>query len=176
MSQYGGRRRQNLPLDLIALRRTALGGDYSAREAAGPSAGLPPDFRLTVGSPPPGTPPPGANIIYFSPEQFEQLLIASWRRGNIIVQPFIANAAAPLVIRPQEKRFYLFIQNQSAVNQISVNFGRDAGALGIVPVDGVILAPNLGYYEPLMVSQDTISVRASGAGTPGVLLYSSMPG
>ena len=165
------RRRQNLPLDLIALRRTATGGAYDAREAIGPNAGLPASLIA-----PPAPKTPAGSQIYFSPEQLEQLLIASWRRGTIIVQPFVATNTGPTQISPAGKRFYLFIQNQSAVATIVVNFGRAAGATGVVPTDGVIIAANFGFYEPLMVSQDAISVRASAAATPGVLLYSTMPG
>jgi hypothetical protein len=170
MTTFRQHSRQNLPLDLIALRHSAVGDQYPAQETIGPSAGLPPSLR------PKEKEQVMASMIYFSPEQLEKLLIASWRRGRIITQPFLAQAVAASLLRPQEPRFYLFIQNQSAVNTLVVNFGRDAGAATIVPVDGVVIAANFGFYEPLMVSQDTISVRASGANTPGVLLYSTIPG
>jgi hypothetical protein len=163
------RPRQNLPLDLVALRRAADGADYSAREAPGPSAGLPPDFQVNQERAASGS------IFNLSSEQLEKLLVGIWRRGNLIIQPFSATNVAPIQIRPQESRFYCFIQNQSGLNQISVNFGRPAGPLGIVPVDGIVIAPNFGFYEPIMVPQDSISVMAAGVNTPGIIIYSNLP-
>jgi hypothetical protein len=158
-----------LPLDLIALRRAAEGAAYSAHEAPGASAGLPPDFRISPERAPAG------DSFNLSTEQLQLLLTGIWRRGNLIVQPFVATNAAPIQIRPQENRFYCFIQNQSGANQISVNFGRPAGALGIVPVDGIVIAANFGFYEPIMVPQDSISVMAAGVNTPGIIIYSNLP-
>lgn len=161
--------RQNLPLDLIALRRNAEGGGYAAPSDIDPLAKLPPNMGMGEGGPLDKT-------FALNWKQLETLLLASWRQGRLIVQPFIATSAAPIIVRPQEPRFYLFIQNQSVVNQLSVNFGRPAGALGIVPVNGIIIAPNFGFYEPLMVPQDEISIIASGVGTPGIVIYSTLPG
>lgn len=155
----------------MSLRRTASGAAYPARESIGPNAGLPAGLK-----PPPIKPGPSGQQFYLTQDQLEALLTAVWKRGNLIVQTFVASNAGPIVLRPQEKRYYFFIQNQSAVNQLSVNFGRAAGPLGIVPVDGIVVAPNFGFYEPLMVPQDAISVMAAGAGTAGVLIYSTVPG
>ena len=107
--------RQNLPLDLVALR-SATGAGSSV--------------------------PAGELYYHLAPDQFDRLLAATWRVGRVIVQTFLATNVAPLVLRPQESRYYLFIQNQSALASMVVNFGTPAGAFGIVPTNGIIIPPN----------------------------------
>ena len=167
--------RQNLPLDLIALRRSSRGAGYAAPQPGGASAGMMPVINEQSLGPQaaPGS-AEGDPTFALTAEQFRLLLQGIWRRGRLIVQPFLATNVAPLVLRPQEPRYYCFIQNQSLVNQLAVNFGRPAGFPGIVPVDGIIIPPNFGFYEPLMVPQDEISVTASGINTPGILIYSNL--
>lgn len=138
------RPRQNLPLDLMALR-----AEGRANPLAIPS-GLPPDIDTLLAL----------------------LAPLFWKRARLIVQPFLAtNVGEPVQIRPQESRTYFFIQNQSGATQMVVNFGRPGSGLAGVPVDGVILGAGLGFYEPIAVPQDAIYVGAAAAGTPGVIVY-----
>lgn len=106
------------------------------------------------------------------PWQFKQLLDALWRRADVFMQPFLAGTV-PLLLRPTEKRQYLFIQNQSAANQFTLGINQAPDPPTAVPANGLIIPINLGFYEPLIVPQGEIWVVAAVANTPGVLLYSA---
>lgn len=137
-----------VPLDLIALR--------SAR----PSGPVVPQLDG------------GVAPVQLTLEQLTELLRAIWRKGELIVQPFLAsNVGNPVQIRPAESRSYVMVQNQSGANQIFVNFGRPPGVAGGTPIDAFILGANLGFYEPICVPQNEIYVSAAAAATPGVLVW-----
>lgn len=139
----------NLPLDLIALRAAHQPRDITQpREVE--VAGVP--LRL-------------------SEDQFQRLLDAVFRRANIVMQTFLATNAAPIQLRPQEKRSYLFIQNQSVANNMVLKTGASPSAFGTVPADGIIVPANLGFYEPIQVPQDSLWIIAAAAATPGLLIY-----
>jgi hypothetical protein len=137
-----------VPLDLVSLRSARESGPYAPGEQ------------------------PGTRIVQLTIEQLTELLRAIWKRGELIVTPFLAtNAGNPQLIRPAEGRSYCMIQNQSGGAQIFVNFGRPPGPVAGAPIDAFILGANLGFYEPIMVPQNEIYVSASAAATPGVLVW-----
>lgn len=129
-----------------------------------PPMGIPERAQITAGPSESDTPLP--------PWQFSQLLDALWRRNNVFMQPFLAGAV-PILLRPAEKRQYLFIQNQSAANQFTIGINQAPDPPAAVPANGLIIPINLGFYEPLVVPQGEIWVVAAAANTPGVLLYSA---
>lgn len=92
-------------------------------------------------------------------------------RGELITTPFVGTLA-PQLLRNGERRSYVFLQNQSAANQLVFGFGAQPGPAGATPVAGLVVAPNFGFYEMLVfVTQQPIWVVASAAPTPGVMLH-----
>lgn len=112
-----------------------------------------------------------AAVVAWQAEQFQTLLDAFFRPGDLLQQPFIVGLA-PIRLRPAEPRRYMFIQNQSAVNQLVLGLGKPPGAAGLLPVDGLIIFPNGGFYEPSVVPQKELWVVGSAANTIGMLIYS----
>ena len=93
-------------------------------------------------------------------------------RGELLVTPFVATNVNPIKVRDGETRSYLFIQNQAAINQMVVGFGQPPGPAGGIPVNGLIIQPNMGFYEMLVfVTQQPIWILGSAAATPGVILH-----
>lgn len=106
-------------------------------------------------------------------EQFNEMIRALRNRGDLQQIPFTAQVQAAK-LREGETRDYVFIQNQDGANQLIVGFGNPPGIAGTVPVNGLIIPPNLGFYEPLVVPQNDIWVIASAANTPGLLLIATV--
>lgn len=108
----------------------------------------------------------------FNGDVFALLLRTLWKKTKVLTLPFVATNAAPINILPEQpERCYFFIQNQSGVNQLVVNFGAPAGATGLIPVNGVILQPLPGFYEPIAVPTNEVWVSASAGSTPGIVVY-----
>lgn len=83
-----------------------------------------------------------------------------------LTQPFVQGVAVT-VIRPQEDRRYLFIQNNHATNTLFVGFGFAPSA-----VNSLTIGPG-GFYEPLWVPQNEIQFASNLAGTNGTILYAN---
>ncbi len=114
--------------------------------------------------------PPSQSVAGLTVEQLAALLDSIWRRGNLVVKPFMAQLVSTGPILTAEYRSYFFLQNQSGAQQLFLNFGRAPGTAN-TPQDGVIIGANLGAYEPICVPQDDIYVTASANNTPGVIVY-----
>lgn len=122
---------------------------------------------------PPGIDPATLQIIrsYMDPDQFDILIRAQYKQGSLITVPFSvgAIAPAPLQLLPkQENRNYLFILNTSAANRLFIGFGYAPNAN-----TGIIIELNLGFYEPNVVPNQEIWALGAGAGTTGILIYST---
>lgn len=108
----------------------------------------------------------------FDGDAFSTLLRTLWKKAKVLTQPFVATNAGPIQLLPEQSdRCYFFIQNQSGVNQIVVNFGAPAGATGLIPVNGVVIQPLPGFYEPIAIPSNEVWVSASAANTPGIIVY-----
>lgn len=89
--------------------------------------------------------------------------------GTLFQLPFTAGLQA-IQLRPQERRGYLFIQNQSVLNQLIVGFGRAPNAG--TPNDGLLLPIFPSFIEfDKYVPDNTIYVIGTGAGTTGIVLF-----
>lgn len=96
-----------------------------------------------------------------------ELLKAVYRKADFSPVNFNATNAASLLLRTQEERTYLLIQNLSA-NDFYVGIGYQP-----TPTTGVLL-PAGAVYEPFQVPQNDIWVLGSvAAAQTGVLLYSN---
>lgn len=108
------------------------------------------------------------------PDQYLALLRSIYRKVDILTKPLIATNAGAISALPEQKnRTYLFIQNQSGVNQIVINFGQPPGATGLVPVNGLVISPFPGFYEPLAVPAQELWISASAPNTPVFILYAT---
>lgn len=88
------------------------------------------------------------------------------RRVSFFAIP-ITVGVAPIVLRPEENRQYLFIQNTHATQILYIGFSYTPDA-----ANGMQIGPQ-GFYEPYWVPQNEISILGSGANTTGVLLYAT---
>lgn len=99
--------------------------------------------------------------------QIDALIAAVWGRCKFFTAP-INVGTAPVLLRPNESRFYVFLLNTDAVNNLIVSFGRAPSSV----TDGVRLFPNA-FYEPLKIPQNEIWVLGSAAGVTGTLIVSA---
>lgn len=106
-------------------------------------------------------------------DQFTALIRTIWKQGTIAQYPFTVGTAA-VRLRPAEPRQYVFLQNQSGANQMALGIGKPPSAVGVTPVDGLVIGINLSFYEPILVPQDELWIVAAGAGTPGLLLIGTL--
>lgn len=106
------------------------------------------------------------------PWQYEALVAALWRQAAVFMQPFTVGTTA-ILLRPAENRKYLFLQNQSATQNMALGLNQPPGPLTGSPVSGLVILSNFGFYEPLVVPQGEIWIIAAAAATPGILLYSA---
>jgi hypothetical protein len=104
--------------------------------------------------------------------QLDALLAAIWRRTDVFMLPFTVGLV-PVLLRPAEKRSYVFLQNQSGAATLALGINQPPGPLTSVPVAGLVIAANFGFYEPLAVPQGELWIVASAGATPGILLYSA---
>lgn len=124
--------------------------------------------------PSPDTSPGGAvydpNAIALVNDQLRKLLRASWKFGKVLQKPFTVGTTPAVLLPEDANRRYFFIINISAVNRLWLGFDvePDAAASRGMPVE-----VNLGFYEPLYTPTNQIYVAGAGAGTQGILLYSS---
>lgn len=86
---------------------------------------------------------------------------------NIVQQPFNLGAVAT-VVRPEESRRYLLIQNNSAANALFIGFG---AAPSGAATDFQILAGQT--VEFLKIPQNEIYFLGAGANTRGQILYAN---
>lgn len=124
----------------------------------------------------PGSTPEGAAAAQtgrLAPDQFQQLLAAVWRQSELFMLPFVVGAV-PLRLRPAEKRTYLFLQNQSLLNNMALGFNEPPGPVASVPTAGVVIPANFGFYEPLNCPQGEVWIVAAAANTPGILVYAAI--
>lgn len=129
----------------------------------------------TGGLVPQGNPmQPGGNTQLFAltPEQLDALIRATFRQNDTFILPFVVGTD-PVQLRPAENRRYLFVQNQSGANNMALGINGPPGPLTGVPVNGLVIPTNFGFYEPLVVPQGEIWIVAAAANTPGVLIYAA---
>lgn len=111
---------------------------------------------------------------FLNPQQFALLLRIIKRQYTVLSKPFLAtNTSVQSILPEQPTRTYLFIQNQAAAALMSVGFGNAPGTPGVIPVNGLVIAANLGYYEPLICPTDELLVIGSAANVPGFLIYAA---
>lgn len=106
-------------------------------------------------------------------DQFLALLEGIWKKEEIYTTPFVAGLI-PVKLRNAENRRYLFIQNQSTINNMAIGFNQPPGALAVAPTNGLIIPFNFGFYEPLVIPQGEIWIVAAANATPGFMLYSAV--
>lgn len=97
---------------------------------------------------------------------FDELLAHIDHRVFFNTQVLLVGVANQ-VIRPEENRRYLFIQNTDGANNLFVGFGFEPSAINCV-----LIGPG-GFYEPLWVPQNDIQMLGSAAGTNGTLIYAN---
>jgi hypothetical protein len=136
--------------------------------------------RTQPGAAPPG---PAAPVIGFG--QFDAAL--ELFRGNIIADlesVFSAKlerrayhqlqaynvGTAWVKARPEEKRVYFFIVNNSAVNNLFVAYAQLDGTNG-----SIAIGPG-GFYEPWVIPTNEIWLQGSAAGTQGILSIATAVG
>lgn len=130
--------------------------------------------QMTRGSTPPQAQPSDA-VVWLNIEQFSALIRANFKMGELLPQPFIVGTV-PVRLRPREDRTYLLIINYDTVDNMAVGVGKPPGATTGTPVDGIVLGPNRGSWEPPVVPQNEIWVVGAAAATPGFLVYSVVEG
>ncbi len=138
------------PVDLVALR--------SAPEA--------PQNHPALSQPAPGSSP-----VVLSREQFDALTHAPNRTMPMQTRPFAVTTTPALILDNQPTRGYLFVQNQDAASNIVVGFGQAPSVSGTV-ANGLIIPPNLGYYEPLAVPTDELWIMSTAGTVAGFVLFS----
>lgn len=107
-----------------------------------------------------------------SEEEMSRVIRAVYRQGRMKDIPFLAvNTGAQLLLPAQDFRSYIFIQNQSAGDQIIVRFGQAPSFGPGVQGLGVVIPPNFGFYEPILVPLDEVWIIGGAASVPGILLY-----
>lgn len=105
-------------------------------------------------------------IFLFIRDRLDMLQKDFNRRVRFLSVPFTAGTASA-VLRPEEPRSYLFVQNTHATQILYVGFG-------FVPTTttGMQIGPQ-GFYEPYFIPDNDIQILGSGAGTTGILLYAT---
>lgn len=97
--------------------------------------------------------------------QYEYMMRRIERRAHFSALAFSVGSTVATLIRRQEDRLYLLIQNTDAANKIYLGIGyQPSSTTGIVLTAGTV-------YEPFQVPDNDIFVLGSAAGVTGVLLF-----
>lgn len=131
-----------------------------------PRAGAPVDLLATRAGLAP-TPNPASP----TEQMLGALLRAIYRQGRVQDVTSLAGTTATRVLDTNEQRSYFFIQNQSAVDTIVIRFGAQPSIGSSGQFVGVAIAPNFGFYEPIMVPVQECWIIASAASVPFCIVH-----
>jgi len=142
-------------------------GRINEGRTATPLSTVPPDLLYKGNVPPPSQ---GANTTRElgktnsgnNPELFK----AVRRQGYFITESFEATTEV-LTLRPMENRIYLLLQNIDTAGNLLFGFG-DLPTLD----RNIVLVPN-GSYEPFVVPNNDIYVRARVGTVKGQIIYAT---
>jgi hypothetical protein len=89
-----------------------------------------------------------------------------YRQGRVRDSVGTVGLVAARVLEDDPSRSYFFIQNQSATDIIVVRFGAAPSIGSGGQFVGVAIAPNFGFWEPIMVPTQECWLIASAAAVP----------
>lgn len=89
-----------------------------------------------------------------------------YRQGRVRDSIGTVGLTAVRVLEDDPSRSYFFIQNQSAIDTIVVRFGAAPSIGSGGQFVGVAIAPNFGFWEPIMVPTQECWLIASAAAVP----------